>query len=384
VIRPPRPGAQSGVAPLTEARRRDVTPKAAGSRITRNSDYPVSQTVETTTGPRSLALGVPEADPPLAIVRSEPVADLVVADRRLLAEDVVGLTLVDPDGGELPAWTPGAHVDLELGGTLSRQYSLCGSRADRRSYRIAVLRDPASRGGSVFVHDMLVPGSSVRIRGPRNHFALEPAPAYRFIAGGIGITPILPMIAAVDEAGAEWTLLYGGRRRASLAFLDELSAFGDRVEVCPQDERGLLDLESVLNEPRTDTLVYCCGPEALLAAVEGWCEPWPPGALHVERFAPKPVVAPLAALDSFEVVLQRSGLTLEVPADQTILDACLDAGVDVLSSCEEGACRTCETRVIEGVPDHRDSVLSEAEHEANQVMTICVSRSLTPRLMLDL
>ena len=318
------------------------------------------------------------------VVISEPVGDRIVTDRRLLSDDVVGLTLADPDGAELPPWAPGAHVDLELGGSLSRQYSLCSRPSDLGSYRIAVLRDPASRGGSIYVHDALHVGSTVRVRGPRNHFPLAPAPAYRFIAGGIGITPILPMIASVAEAGADWTLLYGGRRRSSLAFLDELSAFGDRVEIHPEDERGLLDLESALGDPRPDTLVYCCGPEGLLGAVEGWCERWPAGSLHVERFAPKPVVAPDDALDTFQVVLQRSGLTLDVPADRTIIDVCLDAGVDILSSCEEGTCRTCETRVIDGVPDHRDSVLSEAEHEANQVMTICVSRSLTPRLVLDL
>ena len=215
-------------------------------------------------------------------------ADLVVREARTVADDVVVLTLADPRGGELPPWTPGAHIDLILGDDLTRQYSLCGSPSAPDVWRLGVLRAPDSRGGSEWVHTALGPGATVRVRGPRNHFPLVASQRYLFIAGGIGITPILPMIAEAEAAGADWRLLYGGRERASMAFLDELSGYSDRVTIVPQDEMGMLDLESVLGTAQPDTLVYCCGPEGLLSAVEKHCENWPPGTLHLERFSAKP------------------------------------------------------------------------------------------------
>ena len=166
---------------------------------------------------------------------------------------------------------PGAHVDLVLGDAPTRQYSLCGDPADHHEYRLGILRDPDGRGSSLHVHDRLAVGDTVRVRGPRNNFPLVDSPRYLFIAGGIGITPILAMIRTAEAAGAEWRLVYGGRRRASMAFLDELARYGDRVSIHPQDETGLLDLDSLLGTPEPDTLVYCCGPEALLAAVEQRC-----------------------------------------------------------------------------------------------------------------
>ncbi|NUP50885.1 MAG: oxidoreductase, partial [Catenulispora sp.] len=241
--------------------------------------------------------------------------DLVVDRRTEAADGVVVLTLRRPDGGELPAWEAGAHIDLLLEDGLTRQYSLCGDVADRHAWQIAVLREPAGRGGSEFVHARLAEGSPVRVRGPRNHFALRPARRYLFIAGGIGITPILPMIAAATEAGAEWTLLYGGRSRASMAFVDRLATGTDdgegQILIRPQDEHGLLDLATHLAEPAADTLVYCCGPEPLLAAVEDHCRAWPPGSLVVERFQPR-AADPDAAATAFEVVLERSGKTVTV------------------------------------------------------------------------
>jgi ferredoxin-NADP reductase len=306
-----------------------------------------------------------------------------VTGRRLAADGVVELTLADPGGAELAAWEPGAHVDLLLDDALTRQYSLCGDPADRRSWRLGVLRDPATRGGSAYVHDALAVGATVRARGPRNHFELAPAPAYRFVAGGIGITPILPMIAAADAAGAGWDLLYGGRCRTSMAFAEELDRFGDRVTLCPQDECGLPDLAAFLADTPGDTLVYACGPEGLLRAVEAVCAPRLAGNLRVERFAPDPD-ADAGPRTSFEVVLERSGLTLTVPAERSILEVCREAGVDVISSCEEGTCCTCETDVLDGVPDHRDSVLTDTERELGDIILICVSRSLTPQLVLDL
>ncbi|WP_406443356.1 PDR/VanB family oxidoreductase [Streptomyces sp. NBC_00631] len=307
-------------------------------------------------------------------------AELVVTERVSAAEEVVALTLRHPLGEELPGWEPGAHVDVVLGPGLERQFSLCGDPGDRSGWRIAVLREPDGRGGSAYVHEQLGVGDKVRVRGPRNHFRLESAPRYRFVAGGIGITPILPMLAAAEAAGAEWTLLYGGRTRRSMAFTGELARYGDdRVGIAPQDETGLLDLAAVLDDVPDGTLVYCCGPGALLDAVEERC---PAGVLRVERFQPK--VQQQAEEREFEVVLAQSGRTLAVAPGVSVLDTVRAAGVEVLYSCTEGTCGTCETDVLEGEPDHRDSVLSEEERAAGETMLICVSRCRGARLVLDL
>jgi len=307
---------------------------------------------------------------------------LVVEERIETADGVVALVLADPGDAELPVWRPGAHIDVYLTDELTRQYSLCGDPADRHRWRIGVLREPDGRGGSAFVHDKLDTGSEVDVSAPRNNFGLADAPEYLFIAGGIGITPILPMLHAAEAAGARWRLLYGGRRAASMAFRDELDDYGERVTLRPEDEHGLLDLDAVLGEPRDDVLVYCCGPEPLLAAVEQRCESWPSGALRVERFhAAEWDDAPG---ETFEVVLDRSGQTVTIPAEQSILETLEDAGVDVMSSCQEGVCGTCETAVLGGTPDHRDSLLTDDEREANDTMLICVSRALSARLTLDL
>ena len=312
---------------------------------------------------------------------------LLVTRRDESAEGVAVLDLQDPEGGELPAWAPGAHCDLVLPGEgepVTRQYSLCGDPADRTTWRVAVLREPGGRGGSQRIHDELTEGTAVAVRGPRNAFALEPAPAYVFVAGGIGITPLLPMIAAAHAAGADWQLHYGGRSRASMAFRERLQdTYGARVTVHPQDEVGLLDLDALLGTPQPGALVYCCGPEPLLEAVEQRCAGWPSGSLHVERFAPKPMGEPVRT-DAFEVELAQSGLTLTVPPELTVLEAVERAGVQVLSSCQEGTCGTCETAVLAGVPDHRDSLLTEAERAAGDTMMICVSRAACPKLVLDL
>lgn len=306
-------------------------------------------------------------------------AELVVGRREFAADGVLALTLRHPLGEPLPAWEPGAHVDVLLEPGLERQYSLCGDPADPSAWRIAVLRESAGRGGSAHVHEQLGEGAAVRVRGPRNNFALEPAARYRFVAGGIGITPILPMLAAADAAGAEWTLLYGGRTRRSMAFGEELGRYGDRVTIAPEDETGLLDLPSVLDDVPEGTLVYCCGPGPLLDAVEARC---PSGVLRVERFQPKEQQT--GGNTGFEVELARSGRTLTVAPDVSVLDAVRAAGVEVLYSCTEGTCGTCETDVLDGEPDHRDSVLTEDERAAGETMLICVSRCRGKRLVLDL
>lgn len=309
---------------------------------------------------------------------------LRVDRRRTGAEGIVVLDLRDPSGADLPEWSPGAHVDLQLSAQLIRQYSLCGDPADRSVWRIGVLREPASRGGSQHVHEKLHEGELVHVRGPRNHFALLPSPRYVFVAGGIGITPILPMVTAAERAGSEWELHYGGRGRRSMAFLESLEGVsGNRVTLHPQDEVGLIDVDRILGEPLPDTLVYCCGPEPLLAAVEERCSRWPTNTLHLERFAPKDVGDPVLT-GSFEVELATTGLTLTVPPERSILDVVEEAGVSVPSSCQEGTCGTCETTVLEGVVDHRDSLLTPAEQAANDTIFICVSRAACPRLVLDL
>jgi ferredoxin len=191
------------------------------------------------------------------------------------------------------------------------------------------------------------------------------------------------MIKAAERAGVDWRLVYGGRQRDSMAFLDELAQYGDRVEVRPQDETGFLPLAELLGTPEPQTAIYCCGPEPLLAAVEANSTAWPPGALHLERFAPKPQAEPVRK-EAFELVLQRSELTLTVPPQRSIMSVVEEAGIGVLSSCAEGTCGTCETQVLAGEPDHLDSVLSEVERRAGDCMMICVSRSRTPRLVLNL
>ena len=306
-----------------------------------------------------------------------------VVGKTPVADGVVTLTLAAPDGGRLPDWSPGAHVDLTLDNGLTRQYSLCGDRWDPAEYRVGVLREPAGRGGSAHVHDVLRVGDLVGVGGPRNNFPLVPAERYLFVAGGIGITPLLPMIVQADLLGADWSLLYGGRQRSSMAFLDELAGYGDRVQVAPQDEAGLLDLAAFLGEPDPGTRVYCCGPAPLIAAVERACAGWPPHSLRTERFTARELG--VAVRDApFEIELRRTGATVTVTLDVSVLDALSSVGVEVLSSCRQGTCGTCGTTVLDGRPDHRDSLLDDDERAAGDHMYVCVSRSLTDRLVLDL
>lgn len=306
-----------------------------------------------------------------------------VSRKSAASQGVVVLNLMAADGSALPRWEPGAHVDLMIEGVPTKQYSLSGDPADLSEYRLGILLDENGAGASRHVHRHVSIGDELLIRGPRNNFPLVEAPAYVFIAGGIGITPILPMIRSAEEAGADWTLLYGGRERASMAFVDELAVYGNRVTIAPQDEFGLLDLETLLGTPRDDTKVYCCGPGPLLDAVEELCNDWPRGSLHVERFAAKPLSTPVLSTP-FEVTFARAGVTVTVPPETSILSATEDAGIQVRSSCTEGTCGTCETVVLSGTPDHRDSVLTDEERKTGSTMMICVSRSCTPHLILDL
>ncbi len=307
--------------------------------------------------------------------------EIRVIDKARLADDVVMLRVARPDHSLLPPWSPGAHIDVTVPGGLTRQYSLCNeSGGDTRCWEIAVLREGP---GSRYIHDTTSIGEVLTGKGPRNHFPLVPCQRYIFIAGGIGITPFRPMLAQVATEIADWRLLYGGRSRSSMAFLDEFAMrYGSRLDPWPLDERGLIDLR-LLDQPIEDTLVYCCGPESLLHAVEERCAAWPAGSLRVERFRPKEPDG-AARQDAFEVVLARSGKIVRVPPGQSILMCVREAGLDVASSCEEGICGTCETRVLEGEIDHRDSILTAEERAANDTMMICCSLAISDRLVLDL
>ncbi|MDQ1105629.1 PDR/VanB family oxidoreductase [Nocardioides zeae] len=321
--------------------------------------------------------------PVVASVGASGRVALVVTAKDPVADGVVRLRLEAPGGLRLPDWTPGAHIDLGLPNGLTRQYSLCGDRWDPRSYEIAVLREPDGRGGSAFVHDHLAVGDGIEVGGPRNHFPLVPADRYLFVAGGIGITPMLPMIEQATMLDTPWSLLYGGRRRVSMAFVDRLARWGDRVTLWPQDSHGLLDLASAVDAEPSGTKIYCCGPAPLLAAVESVCTDRPVGHLRIERFEAREQGPPVRTT-GYEVELARTGTVLGIQPGDSVLDALAAAGAPVLASCRQGVCGTCETTVLAGTPDHRDSLLDEAQRRRNDCFYPCVSRSASDRLVLDL
>lgn len=309
---------------------------------------------------------------------------LEISSTRRQADGVLSLDLRAVDGASLPDWTPGAHIEIELAEGIVRHYSLCGDPNDDQLWRIAVLREPASRGGSKLIHENIRPGHVVSARGPRNNFTLVDSDRYLFIAGGIGITPILPMVHEVAKRGKPWSLVYGGRKLESMAFVDELGEIsGGDLHVMPEDEYGLLDLDRFIGAPRAHTAVYCCGPGPLIDAVEQRCSSWPAGALHLERFTPKNVSSRCGD-GEFDVQLARSGKCLRVPADRTLLEVLEEAGFEIDNSCRAGICGTCELGVADGIPEHNDDILSDAERDSNQVILPCVSRSKSAVLVVDL
>lgn len=312
--------------------------------------------------------------------------EVVVVDRTAGADRVALFELGPvPGGAPLPAWTAGSHIDLVLPDDEVRQYSLSGDPAPGASatWRIGVLREDDGRGGSAWVHDALRVGDTVRVAGPRNHFEFEPrhGTSYVLVAGGIGITPIAAMAAAAARAGVEYRIEYAGRSRSHMALLDELAAaHGDRLRVHASDEGDRLDLDGLFADMPPFTTTFCCGPERLVDAIETASRG---RQLVVERFAPKEVGAPVLD-EPFEVELAATGVTVTVPPDRTVLEVAEEAGALVLSSCREGTCGTCETTVLSGSVDHRDSILTPDEQEHGDVMYVCVSRSACPRLVLDL
>jgi len=312
--------------------------------------------------------------------------DLVVRSAQTVATGVVSLALADPGAALLPEWTPGAHLDLHLPSGLVRSYSLHGDPRDRGAYHVAVLDVPDGRGGSGEVHRIATAGAKVSASAPRNAFALEPASHYLFLAGGIGVTPLLAMAREVARREEPWTFVYGGRSRDRMAFLDALAALpGGELQVVPEDEAGLPDLAAALAALPAGAAAYCCGPAPMLdAALAAAGRIRPDIPVRLERFAAPPAVGDPSQDQGFEVELARSNITVTVPPGVSILDAVRAEIGGVMSSCEQGICSSCETAVLAGIPDHRDSVLTAKEHAANDYMMICVSRALTPRLVLDL
>jgi tetrachlorobenzoquinone reductase len=304
------------------------------------------------------------------------------------AESINSYELVAPGGGDLVRFTAGSHIDLHLSNGMIRSYSLVNDQAERSRYVIAVNKDAASRGGSSFVHEKLRAGDIVTISHPKNNFALTENAAHSvLIAGGIGITPLLSMIRRLERLGRSWELFYAARTRASAAFLDELNAFRPDIQANvhfnfdQEPPAKMLDLKAIVRSAPHDSHLYCCGPASMLEAFEAAATDRPADHVHVEYFKAREKPA---AEGGFEVKLARSGRTIAIPADKTILDAVLDAGIAVNYACTEGVCGTCETRVIEGVPDHRDLFLSQEEHAAGRTMMICCSGSKSPTLVLDL
>lgn len=308
---------------------------------------------------------------------------LVVDSRERIADTIVRFAFVRETGGPLPAFTPGAHIDLQLPGGMVRSYSLLDDAPGER-YAIAVANDQSSRGGSRWIHDHLHRGMPIAATVPRNNFRLiEDAPRSVFIAGGIGITPIKGMVSRLASLGRDWQLLYCARSRAQAAFVGVLADLGGRVRFHFDDEAGgvFTDIARTVAEAGPDTHLYCCGPAAMLADFEQATAGAAPERVHVEYFSAP--TAPVAD-GGYTVRLARSGRELDIRPGQTIIDAMMLAGIDAPYSCLEGVCGTCETRVLDGQPDHRDLVLSRVERESNRTMMICCSGAKSARLVLDL
>ncbi|WP_409524867.1 PDR/VanB family oxidoreductase [Nitrincola sp. MINF-07-Sa-05] len=312
-----------------------------------------------------------------------------VKQKTQAAADIACFELVDPHGRELPAFTAGAHIDVQTADEHLRQYSLSNASRERQRYQIAVLREPQSRGGSLAMHEQVQEGDYLRISAPRNHFAVDHA-AQRSVlfAGGIGITPILAMAEELHAKRAEFELHYSASTPDNAAFVDYLKAapFADRVafHFTQVTDGQRIDLASMAARPETATHIYVCGPEAFNDAVMSAYESagWPKQQLHTEYFVGATVDT--SSDGSFEVQLARSGLSFQIPPDKSVADVLIDNDIDLLTSCEQGICGTCVTKILEGTPDHRDRYLTDGEQAANDQFTPCCSRAKSKRLVLDL
>ncbi|WP_162291700.1 PDR/VanB family oxidoreductase [Mycobacteroides stephanolepidis] len=313
--------------------------------------------------------------------------NLVVRERSVVAadQDVVAFTLAAVGGGELPRWRPGAHLDVTLPSGAVRQYSLCGDPRDRHRYRIAVRRIPEGKGGSIELHDAVRIGDVLGVTGPRNAFPLATTGhlnagvrQFHFVAGGIGITPILPMLAIATERGLPWTMTYAGRSEESIPFRDELARYGERITIRTDDEDGVPTAADLLPPLHPDLAVYCCGPGPMLKVIRDAVAEYPGAELHFERFSAPPIENGVP----FQVQLGGGGPVLDVGPQNSALDAVLAARPGTPYSCRQGFCGTCKVKVLAGNPDHRDTLLTETQRAEGQ-MLLCVSRADGGRLVLD-
>jgi ferredoxin-NADP reductase len=314
---------------------------------------------------------------------NNPLLSVRVQAMRYEAAGIVSVELVSPTHGELPAFAAGAHIDLHLPNGVVRSYSLSNSPAERRRYVVGVLQDRNSRGGSRYVHEQLRVGATIPVSAPRNNFALDESARHTvLIAGGIGITPIICMLEHLRSQGKSVELLYCARSRAEAAFCDSVGEPGVTFHI-DQDAGGPPDLRAYLAARPADAHFYCCGPTPMLNAFEDICAQLALPNVHIERFAPaEPVEAVQGS--AYVAYLAKSQKSVTVPAGKSLLDALLEAGAEVDHSCREGVCGSCETKVLEGVPDHRDGVLSKAERDSCKTMMVCVSGCKGGRLVLDL
>ena len=309
--------------------------------------------------------------------------EVLLTGIRMAARDTNLYTFERPDGGRLPSADPGAHIGVILPNGIERQYSLVQSGNDLAEYTVGVKRDANSRGGSVYMHDQLRVGLKLKIVPPRNNFPLkENADLVVLLAGGIGITPIYCMLKRLITLGRPWELYYSCRSRMDTAFLSELSKYSQVHFHFDDEEQGrFLNVAGIVEKLPKNAHLYCCGPAPMLAAFEAATAHWAPEQVHVEYFTPKFAAAQEGG---FVVELARSKRELVIPPGKSILQAVREAGIQVPHSCEEGVCGACETRVISGTPDHRDTILTESERKESATMMICCSGSKSPRLVLDI
>jgi ferredoxin-NADP reductase len=329
----------------------------------------------------STVTATPAAVP--AATSADGLIDVRLTAIRYAARDTNLYEFTRLDGKPLPSYQPGAHIDLHLPNGLIRQYSLIEADPDPASYRVGIKRDPASRGGSRHIHDDLRVGKSLKISPPRNNFALvEDASHVVLLAGGIGITPIWCMVQRLNKLGRPWTLHYACRSRADMAFLQSLEAMAPAQFHFDEESGGkFLDVAAIIAAAPKDAHLYCCGPTPMLKAFETATENWPREQVHIEYFTPKQEAAKAGG---FTVELARSGKAFVIPEGKSILQVLLDAGVDVDYSCELGICGACEQRVISGIPEHRDAILTEEEQASNTKVMICCAGCKSDRLVLDL
>lgn len=311
-----------------------------------------------------------------------------VLKKTLEAQDIASFELAREDGAPLPAFSAGSHIDVRVPGGLTRQYSLCNDAAEQHRYRIAVLRDPASRGGSTAMHDAVNEGDALHISEPRNHFPLQHASRSLLFAGGIGVTPLLCMAQRLAAIGADFTLHYCTRSVERTAFRAEIaaSAFADRVrshyDAGPAEQK--LKLDAVLASPDPGTRLYVCGPTSFIDFVVSTAKAkgWSADHIHLEYFGAVPQGS--SGDTAFDVRVASSGKTYTVAAGQSVVQALMDHGIEILTSCEQGVCGTCIARVLEGEPDHRDLYFTDEERAKNDQFTPCCSRARSKILVLDL